>query len=80
MLVRPAVPPCEVGTLTVTILLLAGSGSLVVTTFPPTEVPVIWKVCPPDVATLVSAPRKANPGEQRHLKTRYKRVTGNHIC
>ncbi|TNN47968.1 hypothetical protein EYF80_041830 [Liparis tanakae] len=41
---KPAVPPCEVGTLTVTILLLAGRGSLVVTTFPPTEVPVIWKV------------------------------------
>lgn len=53
---KPAVPPCEVGTLTVTILLLAGSGSLVVTTFPPTEVPVIWKVCPPDVATVVSVP------------------------
>lgn len=61
-LFKPAVPPCEVGTLTVTILLLAGSGSLVVTTFPPTEVPVIWKVCPLDVATVVSVPvpNKAN--------------------
>lgn len=61
-LLKSAVPPCEVGTLTVTILLLAGSGSLVVTTFPLTEVPVMWKVCPPDVATVVSvpAPNKAN--------------------
>lgn len=49
---------------TVTILLLAGSGSLVVTTFPPTEVPVIWKVCPLDVATVVSAP--ATPETQTH--------------
>lgn len=59
-LLKPAVPPCEVGTLTVTILLLAGSGSFVVTTFPPTEVPVIWKVCPPDVATVVSVPAPNN--------------------
>lgn len=58
------IPPCEVGMFTVTILLLAGSGSLVVTTFPPTEVPVIWKVCPLDVATVVSAP--ATPDTQTH--------------
>lgn len=59
---KVAIPPCELGTLTVTILLLAGSGSLVVTTFPPTEVPVIWNVCPLDVATVVSVPatHKAN--------------------
>lgn len=65
-LLKPAVPPWEVGTLTVTILLLAGSGSLVVTTFPPTEVPVIWKVCPLDVATVVSvpAPNEANRLQQ----------------
>ena len=53
---KVAKPACEVGTLTVTILLLAGNGSLVVTTFPPTEVPVIWNVCPLDVATVVSVP------------------------
>lgn len=53
---KAAIPPCDVGTLTVTILLLAGNGSLVVTTFPPTEVPVIWKVCPLDVATVDSVP------------------------
>lgn len=51
-----AVPPCEVGTLTVTILLLAGTDSLVVTTFPPTDVPVIWKVCPLDDVMVVSEP------------------------
>lgn len=39
-----------------TILLLAGIDSLVVTTFPPTDVPVIWKVCPLDVAAVVSVP------------------------
>jgi hypothetical protein len=38
--------------LTVTILLLAGSGSLAVSTLPPMDVPVIWKVCPADVATV----------------------------
>lgn len=62
---KTAVPPCEVGTLTVTILLLAGRGSLVVTTFPPTEVPVICKVCPPDVATVVSVPA---PNEAKKQK------------
>ena len=72
-LLKSALPPCEVGTLTVTILLLAGSGSLVVTTFPPTEVPVIWKVCPPDVATVVSvpAPKKANKQTKIYNKYRY---------
>lgn len=64
-LLKPAIPPCEVGTLTVTILLLAGSGSLVVTTFPPTEVPVIWKVCPPEVATVVSAPAPNKVNKQK---------------
>lgn len=38
--------------MTVTILLLAGSGSLAVSTLPPMDVPVIWKVCPADVATV----------------------------
>lgn len=55
-----AVPACDVGTFTVTILLFAGSGSLVVTTFPPTEVPVIWKVCPLAVDTVVSVPGDPN--------------------
>lgn len=56
MKVKAAIPPCEVGTLTVTILLLAGTESLVVTTFPPTDVPVIWKVCPLDDVMVVSEP------------------------
>lgn len=63
---KAAIPPCEVGTLTVTILLLAGNGSLVVTTFPPTEVPVIWKVCPLDVATVVSVPATHKANKQRN--------------
>lgn len=56
MKLKAAIPPCEVGTLTVTILLLAGTDSLVVTTFPPTDVPVIWKVCPLDDVMVVSEP------------------------
>lgn len=56
MRLKAAIPPCEVGTLTVTILLLAGTESLVVTTFPPTDVPVIWKVCPLDDVMVVSEP------------------------
>lgn len=39
-----------------TILLLAGTESLVVTTFPLTDVPVIWKVCPLDDVMVVSEP------------------------
>lgn len=52
---------------TVTILLLAGSGSLVVTTFPPTEVPVICKVCPLDVATVVSVSATPNTNTRSHM-------------
>ena len=57
------IPPCVVGTLTVTILLLAGSGSLAVRTLPPTVVPVIWKVCPPAVDTVVTVPDGPGRGE-----------------
>ena len=52
------VPPSVVGTFKVTILLLAGSGSLAVMTLPAMEtgVPVIWNVCPDVVATVVTVP------------------------
>lgn len=50
-----------VGTFKVTILLLAGSGSLAVMTLPAMEtgVPVIWNVCPDVVGTVVTVPGDA---------------------
>lgn len=67
MKLKAAIPPCEVGTLTVTILLLAGTESLVVTTFPLTDVPVIWKVCPLDDVMVVSEPARQIVKMRRHV-------------
>lgn len=53
---RPALPPCVVGTFTVTILLLAGRGSLAVMTLPviKPDAAAIWNVCP-DALMLLAA-------------------------
>lgn len=45
-----AVPPGALGTASVTILLLVGSGSLAAMTFPATELE-IWNICPDGVET-----------------------------
>ena len=53
---RLSIPPCVVGMLTVTILLLAGMGSLAVMTWPAmvTGLAEIWNVCP-EVVTMLLA-------------------------
>lgn len=68
LLARSSIPPCVVGMLTVTILLLAGMGSLAVMTWPAmvTGLAEIWNVCPEVVTMLLGTVAREQVEAARH--------------